>query len=97
MASHHAATGEVNLGIAENVSYVRGYHVYKVDWTPFRRDVLQLKRDSDKFVDQSAIAVMKSDTVVNHVEDFTWQKPFEIVAGNTWNHAIHITIVQCSP
>ena len=66
MASQ-AATGEVNLDIAEIASYVRGYHVYKVDWTPFGGEVLQLKRDSDNCAYKSAVAVMKNDTVVGHV------------------------------
>ena len=66
MASQ-AATGEVNLDIAEIASYVRGYHVYKVNWTPFREEVLQLKQDSDNCADKSAIAVTKSDTVVGHM------------------------------
>ena len=66
MASQ-AAMGEINLDIAEIPSYVRGYHVYKVNWTPFTGEVLQLKRDSDHRADKSAIAVMKNDTIVGHV------------------------------
>ena len=66
MASQ-AALGEVNLDIAEISSYVRGYYVYKFNWTPFRGEVLQLKQDSDNCADKSAVAVMKRDTVVGHV------------------------------
>ena len=66
MASQ-AARGEVNLDIAEIASYVRGYHVYEVNWTPSRGEVLQLKRDSDNCADKSAVAVMKNDTIIGHV------------------------------
>ena len=66
MASQ-AATRKVNLGIAEIASYVPGYHIYKVNWTSFRREVLQLRREPDNCANESAVAVMRMDTVVGHV------------------------------
>ena len=55
-------------GIVEIESYVRGHHVYQDDWTPFHREVLQLKREPDNSVDKNAVAVVKNDgSVVGHV------------------------------
>ena len=58
MASQ-AASGSNACGFVELDSYVRGHHAYQDIWTPFRGEVLQLKKEPDNSVDQNAVAIAK--------------------------------------
>ena len=44
-------------------SFIRGYHVYKDKWIPFRGEVLRLRREPNNVVDKFAVAVTKSGQV----------------------------------
>ena len=55
------------LSTAEFDSYIRGYHVYQVVWTPVVGEMLLLKREPTNAMDVSAVAVCKENDIVGHV------------------------------
>ena len=70
LTASQAACGSNASEFVEIDSYVRGHihYAYQDIWIPFRGEVLQLKREPDNNVDQSAVAVVKSDgSVGGHV------------------------------
>ena len=48
-------------------SFVRGYHIYKEDWSPAVGDVLLLQRDPLNEKDRNAVAIVRDGSVVGHV------------------------------
>ena len=48
-------------------SVIRGYHVYKDEWTPDVGDGFDGRIDKDNRFDRYAVAVIVSDNVVGHV------------------------------
>jgi hypothetical protein len=55
------------MASAEIDSFIRGYHVYKDDWTPFTGEHLLLRREPDNASDKSAVAVIKDGEIVGHI------------------------------
>ena len=43
----------------EKMSVARGHHVYKVNWTPEVREVLQVRTEDGNEHDEHAVAVIK--------------------------------------
>ena len=48
-------------------SYVRGHHVYFLEWTPVVGELLTLKREPENPYDRWAVAVMKGEQLVGHI------------------------------
>ena len=59
MASQPVHSPSLRLSTAEFDSYIRGYHVYQVVWTPVVGEMLLLKQDPTNTMDVSAVAVCK--------------------------------------
>ena len=51
----------------EVASFIRGYHAYKYIWQPRVSKVLLLEREPDNCDDKTAVAVIKSCTIVGHM------------------------------
>ena len=48
-------------------SYIKGYHVYKNEWIPFKGEVLETRKEPENSVDKYAVAVMKDCRIVGHL------------------------------
>ena len=59
--------GADSLSVAEIDYFIRGYHIYKDDWTPFTGEHLLLRREPDNLKDKSAVAVIKDGKIVGHI------------------------------
>ena len=46
---------------------IRGYHVYKENWTPVIGETLTCKREPSNAYDKYAVAVIKNERVVGHL------------------------------
>ena len=57
----------IQLSTAEFDSFIRGYHVYQVVWTPVVGEMLLLKQEPTNTMDVSAVAVCKENEIVGHV------------------------------
>jgi hypothetical protein len=55
-----AATYEFN-------SAIRGYHVYRDNWTPVEGEILKAQREHNNPRDKYAIALLKESAIVGHV------------------------------
>ena len=67
MASQPVHSPSLRLSTAEFDSYIRGYHVYQVVWTPVVGEMLLLKQEPTNTMDVSAVAVCKENEIVGHV------------------------------
>ena len=48
-------------------SHVRGYHVYRLGWSPVVGDELRLNHEVNNEYDRFAVAIMRNDQVAGHV------------------------------
>ncbi len=46
---------------------VRGYHVYKADWTPVLGEIMNCEREPDNRKDRYAVAVKREGETVGHL------------------------------
>jgi hypothetical protein len=70
-------------------SVVRGFHVYRVYWTPVVGEKLECELDSDgfKFGDRHAVSVMRNNFTVGHVpKEFSQMAHFFI---------LHDGVIEC--
>ena len=67
MATDSTGSGSRPVDCTEVNSYIRGYHAYKDDWTPFIGEQLTIRRQPENPVDHSAVAVIKDGEVVGHI------------------------------
>ena len=56
------------LDVFEIHSYIRGYHAYIGLWTPTIREGLLVKPEPTNEKDSNAVAVLKEDSIVGHVQ-----------------------------
>ena len=63
-------------------SVVRGYHVYKAEWTPEIGDAFQVKTEEENRHDRFAVAVVVNSNVVGHVPREFSKSVFYFIKNN---------------
>ena len=56
-----------SISCVDITSFVRGHHAYQETWLPHVQEVLLLEREPLNSVDNYAVTIVKSGTVVGHV------------------------------